>query len=276
MRFRSLLLVAGAGVAVAVWTAASAPTVTAAPDGAGTPVVLELFTSQGCSSCPAADAVLHTLAGTAGDQGPIILLAYHVDYWNRLGWVDPFSDAQWTRRQGRYAEAFRTTRVYTPQVIVNGRTPLVGSDRPNILAAIARARRTPPAGRLDLHLTPPDAGGNQLHIDVSAQLREPVDAQELVVMVALFESGFRIPVQAGENAGRTLVNDYVVRRLERALAFAPTGTDARDGRITFTLAPDWDRAQLGVAAFLQDPATMVIHAGAVARLADPPRAAPQT
>src|SRR3954467_1004983 len=106
------------------------------------PVVLELFTSQGCSSCPPAERLLSKLAaaGTLGDR-TVAPLAFHVDYWNDLGWADPFSLPAWTERQHQYARALGGNRVYTPELVVGGATGMVGSDASAVRQAIQRAAR---------------------------------------------------------------------------------------------------------------------------------------
>ena len=102
--------------------------------------VVELFTSQGCSSCPPADAVLSRVDELAREKKlSVYVLSFHVDYWNRLGWTDPYSDDEFTRRQNQYAGLFRSNRVYTPQMIVNGQTEFVGSDAKRATQAIRRA-----------------------------------------------------------------------------------------------------------------------------------------
>src|SRR6266545_881299 len=118
---------------------------TPAPAGARAAVVVELFTSQGCSSCPPADRLLTRLPGSI--DGVLVLpLAFHVDYWDDLGWRDPFSSADWTARQKRYAAAIAGGHVYTPQLVVQGREDMVGSDRGAVEDAIRRAAARPPGG----------------------------------------------------------------------------------------------------------------------------------
>ena len=108
--------------------------------------VVELFTSEGCSSCPPADALLAEQVRDAREHGrPVYCLAFQVDYWNRLGWADPYSDAGFSRRQNDYAQAFQSDRVYTPQVVVNGTEEFVGSDRAQV--AEKRRRRTEATGQ---------------------------------------------------------------------------------------------------------------------------------
>src|SRR5882724_13421492 len=109
---------------------------------AATPVLVELFTSEGCSSCPPADLLLQRLQKTQPLKGiQVISLSEHVDYWNQLGWTDPFSSSFFSERQRRYAETFRGDGVYTPQMVVDGRAQLVGSDSQTALRAIAEAAK---------------------------------------------------------------------------------------------------------------------------------------
>jgi hypothetical protein len=128
------------------------------------PVVVELFTSQGCSSCPPADALLSTLA----DRPDVLALAFHVDYWNRLGWTDPFSGPWATARQTAYAAQLGSDQVYTPQAVIDGRSDVVGSDREALEAAIATARTEP---TVPVALTPSDSG-----LQVEADATAPADA----------------------------------------------------------------------------------------------------
>src|SRR5262245_4538420 len=125
---------------------------------AGSPgiAVVELFTSQGCSSCPPADRLLSKLAGDPRYQGQVIPLSFHVDYWNSIGWTDPYSSSRWSQRQQAYAaQVFHTNRIYTPQVVVNGRSECVGSKEDMVLGRVNNALSTEPAGRVSLAVEPP-------------------------------------------------------------------------------------------------------------------------
>jgi hypothetical protein len=228
------------------------------------PVVLELFTSQGCSSCPSADELLSRIGADEDLRGRVVPLAFHVDYWNRLGWSDPWSDAEWSARQAAYCRALGVADgPYTPQLVVGGRVELNGTDAPRVLHAIARAGEGAPLASVTLAAR--EAAGGRLSVSVAAQVVAPIEARRLELMVALYESGLVTPVAGGENRGRTLRDDFVVRRLERAFALRPEA-GARAERV-LELRPGRGsvRANLGVAAFLQDPATMRIYAAAVER-----------
>ncbi len=162
-------------------------------------MVLELFTSQGCSSCPPADALLAALAGTRDD---VLALDFHVDYWNYLSWRDPFSSAANTQRQRRYAAALGT-EIYTPQLVVDGQYQAVGSDRAAVMAAIATARPAILPGPA-LSFAPNDTG---LTVDVGAG-----EGAGDVLLIG-FDAQHVTEVGSGENAGRVLREVNVVRSM---------------------------------------------------------------
>ncbi|HXO22276.1 MAG TPA: DUF1223 domain-containing protein [Thermoanaerobaculia bacterium] len=240
----------------------AAPRGEAAGERAAAPVVVELFTSQGCSSCPPADRLLSRLTGDADLAGRVIPLAFHVDYWNYIGWQDPFSSADWSKRQNDYARAWGENRIYTPQLVVNGKTECVGSDERLVRQRIAEALKAAPAGQVGLKVEPA-AGG--LRVEADARLAGGV-GRDLDLLVALYETGLSTPVKAGENARQTLQNDYVVRRLARVLTLPAAAGSAKSGAVSLALDPTWKRGNLGVAAFLQDPVTRMIHGAAVAKV----------
>lgn len=165
------------------------------------PVVVELFTSQGCSSCPPADAVLAGLA----DRPDVIALSFHVDYWNYIGWKDPFSSAEATARQQAYRDTLGLRVVYTPQMVIEGRTDVVGSQRKAVEAAIAEA------------LARPDQVAVTISGDAQSGFRAVLPATEIAgpatVWLALFDDDLETKVSRGENAGATLRNRHVVRDL---------------------------------------------------------------
>lgn len=163
--------------------------------------VVELFTSEGCSSCPPAERVLADVAADAARTGrPVYALEFHVDYWNSLGWHDPFSAAAYSDRQRAYALALGEEQVYTPQMIVNGTNAFVGSNRARADAAIAAALKG--TARVDLSIT---LTGDRLSFRAPAA---PAGARLCVAVVAPRQV---VKVARGENAGRTLAHSQVVR-----------------------------------------------------------------
>lgn len=241
----------------------------ASPPAGGGAVVLELFTSQGCSSCPPADRLLTRLGSDPRLADRVFPLSFHVDYWNHIGWTDPFSSKRWSERQRRYARAFDSDRVYTPQLVVNGREEGVGSKQVEVERMVRRALERPAEAKLHVQLS---SGGDpsRLRAQVTAQvLRVPADhsGKPLDLVVALYEKDLTTGVERGENADRTLHNDYVVRRLEQAAEVAPReGADAKTD-VVFELASEWKVRDLGVVAFLQDPETKAVLGAARATLA---------
>ncbi|MGD9536457.1 MAG: DUF1223 domain-containing protein [Alphaproteobacteria bacterium] len=171
----------------------------AADDGAA-PVVVELFTSQGCSSCPTADAFLGKLA----ERKDVLPFSMHVDYWNYMGWTDPYAREKNTARQKAYMHALGTGYVYTPQMVIDGETHVVGSDQRAVDAAIEAARNAPgPHVRVAMHA---EANG-KLHLSIPAsRIEEPAS----IILVA-FDRQRQTEVTAGENTGRSITNYHVVR-----------------------------------------------------------------
>lgn len=167
--------------------------------GATRPVVVELFTSQGCSSCPPADALLGELAGQPG----VIALAHHVDYWDYIGWKDPFARPEATKRQRRYSEKLGARFIYTPQMVIDGQIDVVGSRRAEVISSVVTAQTT----------------GESLDIEIDerasvATVRIPAGdapAEPATVWLAVFDDEHRTDVQRGENSGQELVDANVVR-----------------------------------------------------------------
>jgi len=167
------------------------------------PVLVELFTSEGCSSCPPADAYLGELAKRPG----VIALSFHVDYWNRLGWADPFSSAEATTRQKGYAESLKQSYVYTPEMVIDGRVHEAGSRREKVeaLLSAARANAVFPVG-----LTRKPNG------DVEAELPAAGGATtDATVWLVLYDRSQTVAVKNGENGGRTITHANVVREIRR-------------------------------------------------------------
>ncbi|HET9594427.1 MAG TPA: DUF1223 domain-containing protein [Anaeromyxobacteraceae bacterium] len=213
---------------------ATATRAAAAPQPAA--VLVELFTSEGCSSCPPADALLKRLAAEQPVPGArIIALSEHVDYWDDLGWRDAFSGPVFTRRQLAYARRLRTS-TYTPQMIVAGAHAFVGSDGRSAAAAVQSARDEP-AGEVSARWRPEGGGA----IEVSARWPDHVEAQ---VLVAFVQNHATSRVARGENAGRTLEHIAVVREL----SVAGTGAGTFSGRVTSPAPAGADRAVVFVQA----------------------------
>jgi len=170
------------------------------------PVLLELFTSEGCSSCPPADALLEKFDREQPVQGAdLIVLSEHVDYWNSLGWADPFSSAQFSERQREYANHLRG-EVYTPELVVDGAAGLVGSDEREALSTIRAAARSEKA---PIAVTAQRSGNRA---KVSLHIEAPLDG---VLYLAVAHDAMRSQVTRGENAGRGLSHVAVVYSLQK-------------------------------------------------------------
>jgi hypothetical protein len=209
------------------------------------PVILELFTSQGCSSCPPADKLLTKLAG-AGQLGgrQLVGLSFHVDYWNDLGWRDPYSSPQWTTRQHQYAAALGDKRVYTPELVVGGAAGMVGSNLTTVSSAIAKAER--PA------LLAATSTWSVSHVEITTTAPAGAD-----VFVAIYETARTNKVPRGENSGTTSVHKNIVRRLERV---ASAGT-----RDTLKVALDAAWSDVGAVVFAQRPDKKIVASASVPR-----------
>src|SRR3984957_18872376 len=221
----------------------------------GAPVVLELFPSEGCSSCPPADALISELGASSKS---VIPLAYHVDYWNHLGWADPFSSRQWSERQSDYARAMNLDGEYTPQMVISGAWQCGGSDAGSIERAVSAAHATSPRGRISIQTSLAAAGSRKLQVKVNAQLLSSAGPGRLVVMLAIYENGLVSKIGAGENGGREINYDYTVRKLLPAFELDATQPGSFVQEMTIDLDPSWSLEHLGVAAFIQDPTSLRI------------------
>lgn len=242
-----------------MWTTAL-PSSQAPDQQTGTPPVLvELFTSEGCSSCPPADRLAADLVERGGPDGiPVIVLAEHVDYWNRLGWEDPFSSPEFTRRQQGYAAAL-SSEVFTPQMVVDGSMQVIGSERAAVEAAIRQAAARPKAPlRLDA-----TREGRHLRVSIAVPAASANARSEVDLFVAVTEDGLASDVTRGENAGRRLPHAAVVRTLKKVKSWKPERPRTFDERIG--LEEGWDPARVRVVAFLQARGNrMVLGAASVA------------
>lgn len=235
----------------------------AAPGKAEPFAVIELFTSEGCSSCPPADRVMSDVLREARADGRRVFpLAFHVDYWNRLGWADRFADPDFSDRQRAYAARFKLDGLYTPQAIVNGRVEFVGSDRKRVDREIKAALEAPAAVAVTVTAAAPDAR-RVVIVDYAVTGA----TAKATLKLALVERDLETQVPRGENAGRTLPHDNVVR------AFQVLPLDKSSGRAELTLPAGADVSNTSVVAYVQDAEMRTLGAAAV-DLA-PARAAPE-
>ena len=220
-----------------------------AGDGKRSPVIVELFTSEGCSSCPPADKVLAELESAQPVAGAeIIALSEHVDYWNYIGWSDPFSSEAFSARQQGYAPAFRNDGVYTPQMVVDGQAEFLGSNPDKAKTAITRAAKLP-KGEVSIQFTK-DVQTVKLKIGVT-KLPAISAGDSAEVLLAITEANLSSQVVRGENSGRRLLHTAVVREL-RSLGNMRDSGKPFEAETTAMLGKDWKRANLKAVAFVQE------------------------
>jgi len=167
-------------------------------------VVVELYTSQGCSSCPPADALLHDLAG----RSDVIALALHVDYWDYLGWKDDFADPAYTARQHRYAQAANATTVYTPQMVIAGKDHVIGSKAMEVLDYVVSNRSAP--AQVAMSIT---RNGGAVQINAQSNAGR---LGQMVVQVVRYTPQESVAIRRGENAGKTISYNNIVNSWETA------------------------------------------------------------
>jgi hypothetical protein len=208
-------------------------------------VVLELFTSEGCSSCPRADELLGNVQKQTGDK-PIYILAYHIDYWDHQGWKDIFSRPEHIKRQYWYANKLNS-QVYTPQVVVNGKTEFVGSDEAALTNVLRNNLEGAPANTLKI-TGKPEAG--KMAITYEASGNKNVD-----LMIAVIQKNAIRQIKRGENGGRTLRHVQIVRKLE-SFKLSNTGI----GEVSVSLPGEFSLVEWELIGFLQDRKTGEIFA----------------
>jgi hypothetical protein len=216
------------------------------------PVIVELFTSEGCSSCPAADRLLSRLEQmqpVAGAQ--VIAIEEHVDYWNQLGWNDPFSSPQYRARQNDYALAFHASDIFTPQMVVSGQTAFVGSDMNRAYHEIGAAAQ---AATTQVNLGATANPKDQDLLDLSVQVSNLKSAKwrDSNVYLAVTEKGLATSVQGGENAGHTLRHSSVVRSFGIIGRVKPEGANGGQLVSTLRLPREWKRENLHAVVFVQE------------------------
>jgi hypothetical protein len=215
------------------------------------PVIVELFTSEGCSSCPPADALLARLENEQSVPGAEVLaLEEHVDYWNDLGWADPFSSKQMTLRQEEYAAAFKHGSSYTPQMVVDGQFEFVGSRSDEAKQTIATAATHARAAVSVIRGPGNLVGGGDWVVSVGRLAPGSQDTAE--VWLAVTETRLRSNVEAGENAGRDLLHAAVVRQLTKLGVADGRKEEAFAGTAKINLRSGWKKENLRVVVFVQE------------------------
>jgi hypothetical protein len=250
-----VLLLIPIPIACTVWLASgtSAQAATEYSDSKH-PVIVELFTSEGCSSCPPADSVLAALPEVQTNASEIITISEHVDYWNYLGWADPFSSGLYTERQRQYARALNQAGMYTPEMIVNGKQGLVGSDSRAALAAINTLSTEP---KKLLHLKASiDTDHQKVAIRLNSTGIDLEHNEQLIFFVT--EDELSVHVRSGENGGRTLKHTNVARAV-KVLDTLPQATLS----LTVSLSKP---GALKVVAIIQNKQTMAITAAGQTRV----------
>ena len=219
------------------------------------PVLLELFTSEGCSSCPPADRLLGTFDRTQPVSGAdLIVLSEHVDYWNRLGWTDPYSSPLFTERQQEYVRRLHLDGAYTPQLVIDGQSDVVGSDERGVRSGILRAEARP---KTAISLRAERAGP-----EVKVSLEVGDSTRQVDLYLALANDHEQSQVTRGENSGRTLRHVAVVSSLVRVGTLHARGAFAKE--LTLPLKNE-NSQSWRVVAFLQDSGSRQISGVAEAR-----------
>jgi hypothetical protein len=234
------------------------------PNGKRAPVVVELFTSEGCSSCPPADALLQQLSQSQPlAEAEIIALSEHVDYWNYIGWADPFSSPAMSARQEAYAQALGRSNSYTPQMVVDGQLECVGSNAAKARAAIAQAARLPKAAVQINASQAAQHNAFNLRITVNALPARANEPAEIVL--AITEDNLASAVSRGENSGRKLLHTAVTREL-RVIGRLDPAAQSATVETSVTIPASWKRDDLRAIAFAQERSSRRILGAASLKL----------
>ena len=223
---------------------------------AQTPVVVELFTSEGCSSCPPADNLLARLPRMVSGV-EVIPLSEHVDYWNNLGWQDRFSAPLFSMRQQDYGRMFGLQSVYTPEMVVNGAAEFSGSDASRAQQEIAKAAAAPHA---EASMWLAGASGVHLHVE-----KTPHGVRNVDVFLVLTETNLETAVAKGENAGRRLRHVGVVRHLSTIGHFDARKSGAFEADAKLNLNPEWRADNVKVVMLVQERSSRRIIGAAAIR-----------
>jgi hypothetical protein len=233
-------------------------------DTTRTPVLVELFTSEGCSSCPPADALLQRLDRSQPfTSADLIVLSEHVDYWNDIGWKDPYSSHEYSQRQSAYAAQFGNATIYTPQMVVDGRFEFVGSDERRASQAIKEAAKAPKAP-VRISLGSSDEKATTVHIEAGPLPSAPGN-QPAGVFLAVADNSDESQVSQGENAGRRLEHVAVLRNLARIGTVDASSEFSRDVNLDLKSKK---RANLRLIVILQEPDAGRVWGAGSARLSN--------
>jgi len=244
MKLNHILAVGAVALSATAHGAAPACSATSAPH---TTALVELYTSEGCDSCPAADRWLSSLFAKGFGADRVVPLALHVDYWDYIGWKDPFARGEFAVRQHKLAQMRRPVIVYTPQVLLQGQDfRRWGSSA--FPEAVARINAKPARARITLSIDTVTPGAIQARL--GAQLFDPADLKNAAVYLAAYENKLASDVRAGENRGKRLEHDFVVREWIGPIGFGE-GLKLEQKR-ALPLLPGADPKHLGVAAFVQN------------------------
>jgi hypothetical protein len=246
-----MFVVVTAGVLSAVWIV-SQDRVKAESPQQPVPILIELFTSEGCSSCPPADALLEKLDRSQPVAGAeLIVLSEHVDYWNHGGWDDPFSSRFYSKRQSSYAEHFGSDTVYTPQMVVDGTDQFVGSDARSAAQALAQAAKVSKVG---IHLSGVSfESGKMVSVRVETENLPEQSPGQVDVYLAIALNHAESRVEGGENGGRRLTHSGVVRSLVKIGSLQPGKSLVQD--VQAKLDHGVEPRNVRVIAFLQETGT---------------------
>ena len=200
--------------------------------------LIELFTSEGCSSCPAADEALEEIQKKYSDKN-VLVVGYHVDYWDKLGWKDIFSDGAFTQRQEYYSNIFHLNSIYTPQVVVNGRKEFIGSNKSKLISSIEEQLNERSAVSIKLNVVQNTEGKIDVHYSA-----EGADAKKEQAILVLIQKMATNEIKKGENKGRTLHHINIVRNI----FYLPL----KEKTTSFTLPAGLQKEDFFVAGFIQD------------------------
>jgi hypothetical protein len=242
--------------------AGALPSMAADNNPARVPVLLELFTSEGCSSCPPADRLLQLYdENQPVANANLIVLSEHVDYWDRLGWKDRFSSPLFTARQQDYADRYSREGVYTPQLVVDGKFALVGNDSREANAAIQKAAREP---KVALALSNIARVGKQVRVRIDVPVAANAKRRSALLYLVIADNRAESHVARGENAGRSLAHVAVARVFKEAGTIDLRGASSKE--VVLTVPAGAGEEGLRLIAFLEDPRSGQILGATAQRL----------